>query len=619
MAVALTSPADTVATGTPRPVDPTLVLVRMKLRLARNLRRGDRAFWSGTGALLGAALAVGTIVLAVGWPHLLPAAYAAWALGWVVGPVLTGGGDETLRPELFAAVGLPPRTLATGLLVAAFAGIAPAVAAIAALSLVVHGALLGVGPALVAVPTAALSLVLLVLVSRVSVGVFGLLLRSRSGAVVAGAATGVVLALSAQGWWLTIPLARRRHHRPGRRPARAAVRLAARRRRRLPRPRRARLGRDAGARRGADAGLGRAADPAVRCRPTAVAAGRPPRAGPHPARRGARQGAADLSRDVVRINLLAFSATYGLVVCALPLAAGVTTALPFAGAAAVVMATGTTANLYGSDGTALWLTLLTPGAERVDVRGRQIAWLTAVGPAAVLLTVALTWGSGESWAWPFVLALLPALLGGGAGLVVLFSVVAAVPGTDPHLRAGNPLSWSDDDGAQVGLVMVMIVLAPVVAGPAFGLALAGTLLESAPLARAGVPVGLATGAVCAHLLGRVAIDRLTARGPELLSVLRHGRPALARFWTAAGSPPDMPRWATTLTAVFWIAGWIPLFPQGIVAAVLLLVEPSTRSWFLALHLDGAWQWATILAMITLGLAMLLTAWLLPRRYARPTS
>lgn len=105
MAVAVTPPVDTVPTGTPRPVDPTLVLVRMKLRLARNLWRGDRAFWSGTGALLGAALAVGTIVLAVGWPHLLPAAYAAWTLGWFVGPVLTGG-DETLRPELLAAVGL---------------------------------------------------------------------------------------------------------------------------------------------------------------------------------------------------------------------------------------------------------------------------------------------------------------------------------------------------------------------------------------------------------------------------------------------------------------------------------------------------------------------------------
>lgn len=47
-------------------------------------------------------------------------------------------------------------------------------------------------------------------------------------------------------------------------------------------------------------------------------------------------------------------------------------------------------NLYGFDGSALWLTLVTPGAERIDVRGRQLAWLIAIGPVAILTTIIFT-------------------------------------------------------------------------------------------------------------------------------------------------------------------------------------------------------------------------------------
>jgi ABC-2 type transport system permease protein len=69
-------------------------------------------------------------------------------------------------------------------------------------------------------------------------------------------------------------------------------------------------------------------------------------------------------------------------------------ALPWAGlAAALIVATGA-ANVYGDDGTALWLTRMVPGVERADVRGRQVAWLLVVAPAMVVLTVALTLLSG---------------------------------------------------------------------------------------------------------------------------------------------------------------------------------------------------------------------------------
>jgi outer membrane protein assembly factor BamB len=46
------------------------------------------------------------------WPHLLPALLAAWMLGWIFLPLFSGGGDETLRPEFFSMLPVPPRRIA---------------------------------------------------------------------------------------------------------------------------------------------------------------------------------------------------------------------------------------------------------------------------------------------------------------------------------------------------------------------------------------------------------------------------------------------------------------------------------------------------------------------------
>jgi hypothetical protein len=51
---------------------------------------------------------------------------------------------------------------------------------------------------------------------------------------------------------------------------------------------------------------------------------------------------------------------------------------------------------------------------------------------------------------------------------------------------------------------------------------------------------------------------------------------------------------------------IPLFPQGLVPAVMKLTETPAFSWFLALYLPDAYQWPLIVAMIALGLVMLRT-------------
>jgi hypothetical protein len=59
-----------------------------------------------------------------------------------------------------------------------------------------------------------------------------------------------------------------------------------------------------------------------------------------------------------------------------------------------------------------------------------------------------------------------------------------------------------------------------------------------------------------------------------------------------------------LAAICLSLCWLPLFPQGLVPAVIKLTDAPTRSWFLALHLPDAYQWPLIAAMIALGLAML---------------
>ncbi|NUR86915.1 MAG: hypothetical protein HOY71_22775, partial [Nonomuraea sp.] len=177
-----------------------LTMARMKVAVLRHSFRGQRAQTAGTGAAIGGVLAAGTLYLAFTDLDLLAAAYAVWLLGWMLGPVFMGGGDETLRPEYFAPLGLRPRKLATGLLVAAFVGVAPLVSLAALVGLVVAGVRLGFVNALVALPAAALQLAVFVLASKVTVALVGLALRSRLGAIASGMLNGAILAALGQIW-----------------------------------------------------------------------------------------------------------------------------------------------------------------------------------------------------------------------------------------------------------------------------------------------------------------------------------------------------------------------------------------------------------------------------------
>ncbi|WP_433164063.1 hypothetical protein [Kribbella sp. CA-247076] len=594
-------------------------LVRMRLAAFRHaLKDQSRVSWIGTGAFLGLVLAAGTIwVAAAGDQDLLVVALAVWMLGWVVGPLFAGGGDETLKPEYFSMLPLTPRTLSAGLLSAALAGVAPVISLIALLSLVVLGAQLSVAAAVVALPAVVLQLLCFVLASRLAVAVYGVLLQVRSGAVLAAVVNAFILAFSAQGWALIA----------------AFVSTDVQ-------------GTMASAARYAPSGWGLVAVDAAGSgdwlqvllalaglallavvmfaawsallvrRTTASRTGRKPRrllTGSGPRDAAAAKELRSWTRDLLYAHRAVFAICYGLFFCLMPLAVGWDGMLPWAGPAALIMAGSMSANLYGSDGTALWTTLMTPGSAGPDVRARQRAFLLVFGPVTILITVLLTWWSGSSSAWPLVLSVLPALLGGAAGLVVAASVFAAVPTTDAHKRSGNPLNSGENEGETMGIVWVMLILVSFTAAPALLAALAWSWW--------GVPVGVASGVLAWWYFGRVAADRLEQRGPELLTLLRHGRSTTEQAKQTAALA-DVPRWRRNLANFCLGFGAIPLFPQAVVPAVFKLTgNDDTKSWFLALHLDPAWQWPVIVLMGALGLAMYayggLTYWTAKKKASRP--
>jgi ABC-2 type transport system permease protein len=555
-----------------------VTMAQMKFAILRHAFRGRRAQTAGTGAVLGGLLAAGTVYLAFSDSlELLAAAYAVWLLGWALGPVFMGGGDETVRPEYFALLGLPARRLATGLLTAAFVGVAPLVSLTALLGLVVVG--VRDGNVLLAVPAMLLQLAVFVLLSKVCVALVGLALRSRLGAIGSGLVNGLILAalgqiwvffalfgqtgipaavwflpsswglLAAQGsWWAlaalfvaVLVLLAVWASLLGKRATRVSGRSAQR-------------------------------------RITAVSA------------TGAvvAKELRTWSRDLVRNHQAAFALAYGVCFAASPLLIGWNGMLPYAGPIFVVMAAGMTSNLYGTDGTALWLTVMTPGAS--DVRGRQLAWLSVQAPIAIVLSVAFTLAAGGPW--PLILALLAALLGGAAGLIPLVSVYALVPGTDPHRRAGNPLRTSEDDGGLTGLAYLMLASVLVTGVPA--------ALTAIFFGWAGVPVGVLTGVLCWWGFGLLAERRLRSHGPELLDTMRTGRkPQTARSL-------GLDHLSKTQKAV---AGWcfglgaVPLIPQGILAVVFVANGTLRHSWFLATYLPAGWRYLVAGGFIALGLAM----------------
>ncbi|GIH98055.1 sensor histidine kinase [Planobispora takensis] len=78
----------------------------------------------------------------------------------------------------------------------------------------------------------------------------------------------------------------------------------------------------------------------------------------------------------------------------------------------------------------------------------------------------------------------------------------------------------------------------------------------------------------------------------------------------------MPRWKWAIVILGYGLAWLPLFPQGIVAAIMKIFDPENKSWFYVLYLPEPLQWPMIVFNITLGLVMYGAAILIPIQHSR---
>ncbi|MEZ7125452.1 hypothetical protein ACBR40_08940 [Nonomuraea sp. AD125B] len=606
------------------------VLIRMKLAVLRHSRTDATRALNGLGYGVGICLAVTTVVLAfLDFSHprllmdLLAVTFALWALGWVAGPIFAG--EPPLNGEHFHRQPVPRRTLAMGLLAAALAAVTTAVTLLAFGALIVFAARLSWVAVVVSVPAVVLLLLLVVLLSRVVTLLFRMLAKSRLGGVVTATVTAAMVSLSSFSWILIIGVSLLLEY--GFPPAFSMVVRSL--------PSSWSLIAVEAAGRGdwpwtvgpllalavvvaalflawsALLGPQRIARPVVR----GSSAQQAVRWGPliRDLFRG-DQGAIYLKelrtwwRDPVRTQNIVMGPAFSIITALFPLIFGVTTAFPFVGAAGALMAAATCANSYGQDGTALWLTLTVPGHEKADVRARQLAWLTVFGPLTLALTLAGCLLHGDPALVPWALAATLAALGGGSGLLAWVSVVALVPGPDPHRSKNSPM----DHGDVTGQSFLMCFLVIITMCPALGAAWAGHALDLPSLLWASVPVALLTGVLCHVMLGSVAARTLRDKGPELLHLMRSGKPAVPAGKAgedAVESPfSTMSRRRQTLLWSAMAVGILGLFPQGLAPLGIKLNGSQDKVWFLALHVPEPWQWPVIAVMIAIGLAGLWAAY-----------
>ncbi|GAA4958860.1 hypothetical protein [Actinoplanes utahensis] len=613
------------------------VLIAMRLRVLAHSLTGARAANMITGGVAGLLLAIGTIVLAasdlapeVVRGDLLAVLLACWMFGWILGPVYTGG-DDSLRPEHFALLPLRPLRLAYGLLIAGSVGIAPLVSLIAFTALTAHAASLGTAAVVVSAAAAVLQLIFVLALSRLVVGLLAVAVRSRLGAILAALVNAGMAVLLNQSWVLIWAAAQSELLTYGFPPRFATVlhwlpsswgliAVEAAGRGDWARTAAALLGLVALIT-GVLAVWARLLVRRITTRPSAWAP-RGSGASGSPLDRLAARGmtgtvaAKELrtwSRDLMRTHLFFYALFFGTLYTLVPVIAGWWGMLPWAGLIVVSMAAATSANLFGLDGTALWLGLVDPGGERAEIRGRQLAWLLQVAPIGILLTVAGTIAGGDARTWPWALALLAALLGGGAGLIVLVSVYALVPVLEPKRRSGNPL----EAGQILGQLILTLLLTILTAAPAAVVAWLGTRYDLPLVTWSAVAVGLATGALLTYWGGRQAGRRLRATGPELLAAMRGG--GTVTVTTRAGratTAAKLPKGKSALVTAMWTLCWIPLIPQGLLPLFMIFNGSESRIWFAALYLSDPWRIPAAAAFIALGTAMLTLGILIPIRHDR---
>ncbi|MEU4625086.1 hypothetical protein AB0G04_34570 [Actinoplanes sp. NPDC023801] len=583
------------------------VLIRIKLSVIKNSMTGGRAAWMVVGAILGLLSAAATIWLTlVDIPNqevlgdLLACVFVMWMLGWLIGPLW--GGSAVLQADHFSLLPVPRRKLAVGLLAAAFVGITTAVTALAFVALITYGARQGVTPALVAVPMAVLQLVFVVLLSRVAYGLFGMVAASRAGAVITGLLFAAMLVLTQSGWMIVVAIMYSDILTTGFSVTMTTTLRA------IPSSWGI-VAVDAAGRGDWLLVLAPAVGLALLCGLLllvwSVELGNPRRArvtirgsaGKAPTAGGVLGGSTGAVvrkelrtwwRDPLRTTTAIVPIFWALGTVLLPLTFDARILLPWAGPALALFAITSACNLYSQDGTAIWQTLAM-GTERADVRGRQWAYLIVFAPLSIALSIGFTWWSGYTWAWPWVAATVPALLGGGAGLIIYSSVFAMVPGPDAHKRPSNPLERADTTGQSQVLFWVGTLLAV----PGLGVVFLGERLDMPWLTWAGLPVSLLIGVIAGWGLGRAAITRLVSDGSDMLHTLRSGRAAVKQ--TAAAKK------GSTVEGLYWAFGAILLIPQGVIPLVFILTGVEVKSWFLAMYVPPRWGVPVAVVSILAGI------------------
>ncbi|GLZ61503.1 hypothetical protein [Micromonospora sp. NBRC 107095] len=601
------------------PLADTLGAIAVPARMrATMLRRSLREHPGPTvAALVGLLAAAWLIRYALrGDQHTLGLLAGAWVLGWIVLPLLLGGGRGRVRPAHLRLEPIGGFPAAIGLLAASAIGIGPAVSLVALAALPVHAARHGTVAVLVTACGAVLLWLLGLIGSAIALEVVGHA-GGPAGALLTGVFTGTAMGVAGSLWavfpWVSVLLVaapqevvRAMAYVPSGWPIAAVT---------------GPTGRGVGMMAALVGIVALCAAAYLMLVRRVIAAGvpfRPRRTTAVPPAVADREWLgwvpaatrAVVGRELrawmrhpLRLQYLAFAVVYGALLAGLPLLSDVDLLLPWAGPLAVLGAAAMSAGLVGLDGTALWLPLTTPGGERAEVRGRSLAWLVLITPIGVLLTVAgvLLAPDVDPLA---ALSTLPALLGAGASVPVWVSLLRVRPVADPRhpTAADNPtdiVSVLVATGS--GLVAAAPVLALVIWGPS-------GVTPLLPL------VGLLSGAAAWRGGIWLADERLARRGLDVLAAAgQRSRPTetvLPLTWDAQWFRENkLTAWALGLLTV----GWIPVIPQG----VMPLAFGIDSGWIVAGHLSGGAHTAVGLAMIGLGVAMLLAGLVLWDRRPQP--
>ncbi|MBJ7931415.1 hypothetical protein COO04_03535 [Bacillus toyonensis] len=615
------------------------VLIQMKLSILKHsMNRGRAVLFIMTG-LVGLLLAIGTILLFSFYPteqtiskSILYVTFAIWTLGWIIGPMLTGG-DGILRPEYFVLLPLNSYKLARMLLGVTFIGVGPLVSFLAFIGLLIYAARISIYAIIVAVPAIILQLVFVVLLSKVIVSIMSEAMKSRVGMEMGAMFIGFIIAFLNVGWY-ALPVINRiifndtvlLYMMPSSWTILAveygsqsnwlltsvflsAITILC--------------------------GLLLFIWTTLLTRSTVRDSKKikseitnkhyrkflkiffEPKIGAIITKELKSWGKDPQRGRFLRMGIW-IGVFYGIIVTI----ADIPYLMPWAGVIMIVFTSMFACNLYGFDGSALWLTLVTPGAERIDVRGRQLAWLIAIGPVAILTTIIFTFSSGLTFIYPWIFAVIPALLGGAVGLIVVFSVVNLIPITDPHRRGRGTIIPGDDMNASKMFIttwlMLLMVLVTII--PALLVVWLGTSLHIQFLQWLGIPTGVCTGLFLAWLLGCIAYKKLERNGPELLFEMKSGMKINSDNHKnkVRNKAIELPKKKLAVVVLFVFIGIFFLVHQSIVPIVFEIfdVDEKVRLFFLPRYLPHISRIPVSIIFAVLGITFLYKAILIKKQHVK---